>query len=108
MEFFKNFNVEFRDTLIGLLKPQAFAAGINNHSTSNYQYECLFSDSYSYSSVLESFISFSKGDYIIRKDEVGHEMYFICKGTAEVCSKDGKTIFKVLHDGTYKNKYRIE
>lgn len=53
------------------------------------------------------------GEYIIRKDEVGEEMYFISKvpfpieskltvkGAAEVCSGDGKTIFKVLNDGDF-------
>lgn len=33
----------------------------------------------------------------MRKDEIGDEMYVICKGTVEVCSKDGKTIYKTLH-----------
>ncbi len=28
-------------------------------------------------------------------------MYFLCKGSAEVCSGDGKTVYKALHDGEF-------
>jgi voltage-gated potassium channel len=45
--------------------------------------------------------SFVGGEYIIRKGDVGNEMYFLCKGNVEVCSGDGKTVYKVLHDGEF-------
>lgn len=43
----------------------------------------------------------SAGSLIVRKSEIGNEMYFICKGTAEVISADGKQILKVLKDGDF-------
>jgi CRP-like cAMP-binding protein len=30
--------------------------------------------------------TFVGGEYIVRKGDIGHEMYFLIKGTAEVCS----------------------
>lgn len=34
-------------------------------------------------------------------------MYFICKGILEVCSSDGKTIYKVLYDGDFFGEYAL-
>lgn len=44
---------------------------------------------------------YTPGDYIIRQGEIGKEMYFISRGTVEVVSGDGKTVFATLRDGAF-------
>jgi len=44
---------------------------------------------------------FTPGDYIFREGEIGTGMYFISRGSVEVVSKDGKTIFATLTEGNY-------
>jgi cyclic nucleotide gated channel alpha 3 len=39
---------------------------------------------------------YSPGDYVCRKGEVGHEMYFIKMGKLQVVSPDGKIVFATL------------
>ncbi|KAJ3039906.1 Kinesin-like protein kif27 [Rhizophlyctis rosea] len=39
------------------------------------------------------------GDFIIRKGDEGHEMYFISSGNVEVVSTDGKTVYATIHKG---------
>ena len=44
---------------------------------------------------------FTPGDYIFREGEIGTGMYFISRGSVEVVSKDGQTIFATLAEGNY-------
>jgi hypothetical protein len=44
---------------------------------------------------------FTPGDYIFREGEIGTGMYFISRGSVEVVSKDGQTIFATLTEGNY-------
>ena len=44
---------------------------------------------------------FTPGDYIFRAGEIGTGMYFISRGSVEVVSKDGQTIFATLAEGNY-------
>eukprot|EP01009_Symbiontida_sp_KSa7_P007287 NODE_402_length_979_cov_395.520430_g309_i0.p1 GENE.NODE_402_length_979_cov_395.520430_g309_i0~~NODE_402_length_979_cov_395.520430_g309_i0.p1 ORF type:complete len:138 (+),score=13.07 NODE_402_length_979_cov_395.520430_g309_i0:468-881(+) len=39
--------------------------------------------------------------FVIRKNEIGNEMYFISKGEVEVVSEDGETVFATLRDGAF-------
>jgi hypothetical protein len=41
------------------------------------------------------------GDHIIRQGEMGREMYFISRGSVEVTSGDGKTIYATLQEGAF-------
>lgn len=75
MPIFKEFSADLIEALVQTLKPQVVIAGM------------LYF-------FLHFLILYSLGNYIIRMGDIGNEMYFICKGTAEVCSADGKTIFK--------------
>ncbi|KAJ3022550.1 hypothetical protein HKX48_005868 [Thoreauomyces humboldtii] len=44
---------------------------------------------------------FSPGTAVIRKDEVGHSMYFVLDGTAEVVSEDGTAVYAELVPNSY-------
>ncbi|KAI8914780.1 hypothetical protein DFJ77DRAFT_33617 [Powellomyces hirtus] len=44
---------------------------------------------------------FLAGEYIIRKREVGQEMYFLSKGKVEVVSSDGKTVYSSIGPGSF-------
>ncbi|KAI9104956.1 hypothetical protein DFS34DRAFT_222386 [Phlyctochytrium arcticum] len=44
---------------------------------------------------------FMKGEYIIRKREIGREMYFLSNGKVEVVSGDGKRIYSVIGQGSF-------
>ena len=44
---------------------------------------------------------FLPGDYIIYKDDVGDEMYFIAEGTVFVIGEDKRTVFTTLGRGQY-------
>ncbi|KAJ3031607.1 UNVERIFIED_CONTAM: hypothetical protein HDU68_002210 [Siphonaria sp. JEL0065] len=46
-------------------------------------------------------VIFKAGDYIIRKHDIGNEMYFLSKGTVEVVSGDGKTVYSEIHKGSF-------
>ncbi|KAJ3242769.1 hypothetical protein HDU78_001153 [Chytriomyces hyalinus] len=46
-------------------------------------------------------VIYRPGELIIRKHEIGHEMYFLSKGTVEVVSGDGKTVYSVIHKGSF-------
>ncbi|KAI8619893.1 cyclic nucleotide-binding-like protein [Chytriomyces sp. MP71] len=41
------------------------------------------------------------GEYIIKKREIGNEMYFLSQGTVEVCSGDGKTVYSIINKGSF-------
>ena len=45
-------------------------------------------------------VVYSPGDYILRKGEVGKEMYFICRGQVEVLDGNGKGL-ATLGEGDY-------
>ena len=42
-----------------------------------------------------------KDDYIIQKDDIGEEMFFIVKGSVKIMAEDEKTILKILGEGKY-------
>lgn len=44
---------------------------------------------------------FSPGDYVCRKNEVGHEMYIVSRGILEVVTNEGKTVVATLKAGSY-------
>ncbi|MBE7438231.1 MAG: ion transporter [Spirochaetales bacterium] len=46
-------------------------------------------------------VVYTPGDYIFRKGEVGTSMYFISKGSVEVVSEDGQTVFATLTEGNF-------
>ena len=46
-------------------------------------------------------VVFTPGDYIVRSGEVGEEMYFISRGTVEVVSPEGDSVFATLTDGQF-------
>ncbi len=46
-------------------------------------------------------VVYTPGDYVFRKGEVGHNMYFISKGAVEVVSEDGHTVYATLTQGNF-------
>ena len=44
---------------------------------------------------------YMKGEFIIRKHDIGKEMYFLSRGKVEVLSSDGKTQYSVIHSGSF-------
>ncbi len=44
---------------------------------------------------------YTPGDFIFRKGEVGHKMYFISRGAVDVVSEDGATIYATLREGNF-------
>ena len=46
-------------------------------------------------------VIFSMGDIIIYAGDLGHEMFFLDKGSVEVISDDGKTVFATLTEGSF-------
>lgn len=46
-------------------------------------------------------VLFSPGDYVCRKNEVGHEMYIVSRGILEVVTDEGKTVVATLKAGSY-------
>lgn len=44
---------------------------------------------------------YSPGDLVVRKDEIGHEMYFISRGTVEVGSEGFAEVFATLGPGSF-------
>eukprot|EP00002_Diphylleia_rotans_P030169 TRINITY_DN6188_c0_g1_i2.p1 TRINITY_DN6188_c0_g1~~TRINITY_DN6188_c0_g1_i2.p1 ORF type:complete len:1264 (+),score=201.87 TRINITY_DN6188_c0_g1_i2:63-3854(+) len=41
------------------------------------------------------------GEYVIREGDLGHEMYFVKRGTLEVLSEDGNVVFGTLKEDHY-------
>eukprot|EP00347_Sterkiella_histriomuscorum_P000063 403377328 len=52
------------------------------------------------SSVLANLI-FMPGDYIVFKDQIGEEMYFIVEGQVQIIAADKQTVLKTFHKGNY-------
>ena len=46
-------------------------------------------------------VIFSVGDVLIHAGDMGQEMYFLDKGSVDVVSPDGKTLYATLHDGSF-------
>ena len=46
-------------------------------------------------------VLFSPGDYVCRKNEVGHDMYIVSRGILEVVTNEGKTVVATLKAGSY-------
>lgn len=47
------------------------------------------------------------GDYIIIKDQIGEEMYFIIEGTVQVIAGDKTTVITTLTKGSYFGEIAI-
>ena len=45
-------------------------------------------------------VVYSAGDFIIKKGDIGNEMYFICRGKVEVLDGEGK-VLSTLYDGDF-------
>ena len=52
-------------------------------------------------------VIFTPGDYIIQKDQMGEEMYFIQEGTVHVIGGDKSTVLKTLTKGSYFGEIAI-
>ncbi|RKO86798.1 hypothetical protein BDK51DRAFT_48923 [Blyttiomyces helicus] len=48
---------------------------------------------------------FIKGEFIIRKHEIGRQMYFLSKGTVEVVSADGMTQYSIINRGSFFGRF---
>jgi len=46
-------------------------------------------------------VVFTPGDYIVTAGEVGYDMFFISKGSVDVVSADGTTVYATLSDGQF-------
>lgn len=44
---------------------------------------------------------YTPGDYIFQQGDAGHDMYFISKGSVDVVSEDGKTVYATLTSGQF-------
>ena len=44
---------------------------------------------------------FPKGEYVVKKGDLGSSMYFIYRGTVEVVSEDGSTVFASMGEGKF-------
>lgn len=87
--FFKTFSPEMRQKIASLLAPLSFSAGPFIFST--FRADLLP----------------QLGSMITQAGEEGNCMYFLCKGTAEVISADGRTVFKVLHEGEHFGEHSL-
>ena len=57
-------------------------------------------------SVLTNVI-YMPGDYIIYKDQIGEEMYFIVEGQVQIIAADKQTVLKTLSKGNYFGEIAI-
>lgn len=46
-------------------------------------------------------VVFTPGDFVVRKGEIGEEMFFISKGSVDVVSEDESIVFATLHEGAF-------
>ena len=46
-------------------------------------------------------VVYTPGDYIVTAGEVGYDMFFISKGSVDVVSADGTTVYATLSDGHF-------
>ena len=46
-------------------------------------------------------VVFTPGDYVVRKGEIGEEMYFLSRGSVDVVSDDESIIFATLREGSF-------
>ena len=46
-------------------------------------------------------VVFTPGDIVVRAGEIGHHVYFISRGTVEVLSPDGDTVYRTMSDGDF-------
>jgi hypothetical protein len=46
-------------------------------------------------------VVFTPGDYVVRKGEIGDEMYFISRGSVDVVSEDESIVFATLQEGAF-------
>jgi voltage-gated potassium channel len=52
-------------------------------------------------------VIFTPNDFIFKKGEVGHDMYFISKGSVDVVSEDGKLVYATLSSGQFFGEIAI-
>lgn len=46
-------------------------------------------------------VVFTPGDYVVRKGEIGAEMYFISRGSVDVVSEDESIVYATLNEGAF-------
>ncbi|GAB6088860.1 hypothetical protein JCM12856_04530 [Spirochaeta dissipatitropha] len=46
-------------------------------------------------------VVFTPGDYVVRKGEIGDEMYFISRGSVDVVSEDESIVYATLNEGAF-------
>jgi voltage-gated potassium channel len=46
-------------------------------------------------------VVFTPGDYVVRKGEIGEEMFFISRGSVDVVSEDESIVFATLQEGAF-------
>ena len=46
-------------------------------------------------------VIFTPGDYVVKKDEMGYNMFFISKGSVDVVSEDETIVYATLSDGAF-------
>ncbi|MBK9502033.1 MAG: cyclic nucleotide-binding domain-containing protein [Leptospiraceae bacterium] len=46
-------------------------------------------------------VVYMKGDFIFRKGDTGHNLYFISKGQVEILAEDGITSYGILNEGNF-------
>lgn len=52
-------------------------------------------------------VVFTPGDFIFRKGDIGHNLYFINQGSVEVVSDDEKTVYATLIEGNFFGEIAI-
>ncbi len=52
-------------------------------------------------------VIYTPGDYVVKKGEMGYDMFFISKGSIDVVSEDEKVVYATLSDGAYFGEIAI-
>jgi len=86
--------------------PHTLQMAISDHQKLSYIKECPFFDFCS-SEIIKALalclktLMFSMGDHLIQFNDMGQEMFFLERGSVEVISGDGRTIFATLTKGSF-------
>ena len=79
---------------------------ISDHTRLKYVKDCPFFDFCS-NEIIKALamclkpLMFSMGDVLVQYNDMGQEMYFLEKGSVEVVSGDGKTVYATLNHGAF-------
>ena len=85
--------------------PSTLRIQVTHKTRQRHLSECPFFDFCSHEivkalSLCLKLLMFSKDDIIVHAGDMGREMFFLEKGTVEILSHDGKTVFATLGDNT--------